>query len=443
MCIRDRRKERLKYDDTRLYDATGWSLALGYDMDAYFSESVPAVKSGSYQSTTVSGQLSGRKPKVGYIFSGADDRSLLALAKLLDAGVKVWCATEPFSVDGESYLRGSFLIRSNANGHIAERTLQLIAEETGVILKAVNFGLASMGSDLGGGEFKLLTRPKIALVGGENTSPYSFGNIWHTLDARMNMATSTLSSTSLAGTDLDKYNVLILPSSYGGPRTYKRLLSEGGVNHLREWVEDGGTLIAVGAAAAFVADSSVSLVTVRQKRQVLDKLEEYTSAFALYQQAASPTVDSLAVWEGKRSEKRKEESVKKFDIKTTKQADKLARQLSPQGVIMRIDLDEEHWLSFGLGSDVPIMVDNSYSYVSKDNSDVAGRFASYDNVKISGILWPEARERWANSVYCARESVGKGQVILFATDPNFREYWKDSNMLIITAVLKRCSYSLL
>jgi hypothetical protein len=119
------------------------------------------------------------------------------------------------------------------------------------------------------------------------------------------MKTSTLSSTSLAGTDLDKYNVLILPSTYGGPRTYKRLLSEGGVTHLREWVEDGGTLIAVGAAAAFVADSSVSLVSVRQKRQVLNKLDEYTSALSMYQQAASPTVDSLAVWEGKRPEKSK------------------------------------------------------------------------------------------------------------------------------------------
>ena len=433
--LKSQRKERLKHGGTRLYDATGWSLALGYDMDAYFSESVPAIKSGTYQSTTASGRLSGRKPKVGHIFSGADDRSLMALGKLLDAGVKVWCATEPFSVDGTSYPRGSFLIRSNANGHIAERTLQQIAEETGVTLTGVNFGLASVGSDLGGGEFKLLARPKIALVGGENTSPYSFGNIWHTLDARMNMATSTLSSTSLAGTDLDKYNVLLLPSSYGGPRTYKRLLSEGGVEHLREWVEDGGTLIAIGAAAAFVADSSVSLVSFRQKRQVLDKLEEYASAFSLYQQAAFPTVDSLAVWEGKRPEKSKEESAEKFDSIIAKQGDKLARELSPQGVIMRVDLDEEHWLSFGLGSDVPIMVDNSYSYVSKNNSDVAGRYASYDNVKISGILWPEARERWANSVYCARESVGKGQVILFATDPNFRAYFYGGERMLLNAIL--------
>ena len=357
------------------------------------------------------------------------------MAKLLDAGAKVWSATEPFSVEGESYPRGSFLIRSNANSHIEERTLQEIAEETGVTLTAINFGLASVGSDLGGGEFELLTRPKIALVGGETTSPYSFGNIWHTLDARMNMKTSTLSSTSLAGTDLDKYNVLILPSTYGGPRTYKRLLSEGGVKHLREWVEDGGTLIAIGAAAAFVADSSVSLVSVRQKRQVLNKLDEYTSALSRYRQAASPTVDSLAVWEGKRLEKSKEESAEKFDSKTAKQVDKLARDLSPQGVIMRIDLDEEHWLSFGLGSDVPIMVDNSYSYVSKDNSDVAGRFANYDNVKISGILWPEARERWANSVYCARESVGKGQVILFATDPNFRAYFYGGERMLLNAIL--------
>ena len=168
--LKSQRKERLKYDDSRLYDATGWSLALGYDMDAYLSGSVPAVKSTAHESSSINGRLTGRNPKVGYIFSGADDRALLALARLLDAGAKVWSATEPFSVEGESYPRGSFLIRSNANSHIAERTLQGIAEETGVTLTAVNFGLASVGSDLGGGEFELLTRPKIALVGGETTS---------------------------------------------------------------------------------------------------------------------------------------------------------------------------------------------------------------------------------------------------------------------------------
>lgn len=302
-------------------------------------------------------------------------------------------------------------------------------------MKGVDFGLASSGPDLGGGEFVLLERPKVALVGGEMISPYSFGTIWHTLDAKINMATSTLSSSALARTDLDKYNVLILPSASGGPTTYKRLLSEGGVDQLREWVKDGGTLVAVGSAAAFVADTSVGLISVRQKRQILGKVHEYTSALVLSKKAESPLVDSLAVWEGKRSEDADGDTANDADTHVSKEADELARKLSPSGVIMRVNIDEEHWLGFGLRGNVPVMVRGSYSYVTKQNSNVAGRFAGYEDVKLSGILWPEARERWADSVYSARESVGKGQVVMFATDPNFRGYFLGGERMLLNAIL--------
>jgi hypothetical protein len=39
---------------------------------------------------------------------------------------------------------------------------------------------------------------------------------------------------------------------------------------------------------------------------------------------------------------------------------------------------------------------------------------------MSGLLWPEAADRLANAAYVTRQSIGNGQVILFASDPNFR-----------------------
>ncbi|MSU48097.1 MAG: hypothetical protein EXS37_03245 [Opitutus sp.] len=41
-------------------------------------------------------------------------------------------------------------------------------------------------------------------------------------------------------------------------------------------------------------------------------------------------------------------------------------------------------------------------------------------LRMSGLLWPEAAERIANSAYVAREGVRSGQVILFASSPMFR-----------------------
>ena len=41
-------------------------------------------------------------------------------------------------------------------------------------------------------------------------------------------------------------------------------------------------------------------------------------------------------------------------------------------------------------------------------------------LRMSGLLWPEAAQRLANAAYLTRESVGRGQVILFAAPPSQR-----------------------
>jgi hypothetical protein len=48
------------------------------------------------------------------------------------------------------------------------------------------------------------------------------------------------------------------------------------------------------------------------------------------------------------------------------------------------------------------------------------RLASAERLRISGLLWPEARERLAESAWLTVERSGHGQVVLFATLPGFR-----------------------
>jgi hypothetical protein len=42
------------------------------------------------------------------------------------------------------------------------------------------------------------------------------------------------------------------------------------------------------------------------------------------------------------------------------------------------------------------------------------------NVRMSGLVRPGASVRIANSGYLTQESLGKGQIILFSGEPNFR-----------------------
>ena len=56
-------------------------------------------------------------------------------------------------------------------------------------------------------------------------------------------------------------------------------------------------------------------------------------------------------------------------------------------------------------------------------------------IRMSGLVWPEAAQRIANSAYLTRERVGKGQIILFSGEPNFRGSARGTNRLWLNAVV--------
>jgi hypothetical protein len=54
---------------------------------------------------------------------------------------------------------------------------------------------------------------------------------------------------------------------------------------------------------------------------------------------------------------------------------------------------------------------------------------------MSGLLWPEAAERLANSAYLTRERIKAGQVICFASSPMFRAGAVGTTRLFTNAVV--------
>jgi hypothetical protein len=236
--------------------------------------------------------------------------------------------------------------------------------------------------------------------------------------------------------DLDKYNVLILPGLWGEADSYKRLLGKGGISKLEDWVDAGGTLIATGNACAFLADSSVALSGVKTRRRVLKKLAEYNAAIADREAVESITVDSLQVWDAIEPKTEGKETGEKtrLDYDVLKAADEKARKLYPRGAILRVELDNEHWLTAGCGSQVPVMFESDYAYLAGPEIQVAGRLAEEGRIRLAGLVWPEARKRWGKTTWLTREGKGRGQIIMFATDPDFRGYFLGAERLLLNAM---------
>ena len=193
----------------------------------------------------------------------------------------------------------------------------------------------------------------------------------------------------------------------------------------------------MGGAAAFLADTSTGLSETRLRRQVLNELHSYATAAERERMAEGPVVDSVALWNGSVSpaDTTGRRSTQGLRDKELADEDARMRLFMPRGAILRVELDEEHWLAFGAGSVVPAIVYGSHAYLAKRPVQTPARFADKGELRLSGLLWPEGRERWARSAYATRQSLGRGQVILFAGEPNFRGCFHGTERLLLNGLL--------
>jgi len=131
--------------------------------------------------------------------------------------------------------------------------------------------------------------------------------------------------------------------------------------------------------------------------------------------------------------------------------------------------DQKHWLTFGTADVLPILLSDNPVLMSDNNSEAVIRFGAYQKMnkgrwqkvvnsfkdktvsrkigwsnipdeyqlrlRMSGLLWPEASQRVANSAYLTRESKGDGQIILFANQPVFRGSTMATNRLLLNALV--------
>jgi len=109
-------------------------------------------------------------------------------------------------------------------------------------------GFVDKGLDFGSGDVNFLKMPKVALLGGDQTSSLGHGEIWHFFEQQIHFPVSAIPTDYFKTVDLTKYTVLIVPDG-----NY-RLFDEGQISALEKWVTDGGRLILIANGAAAFAD---------------------------------------------------------------------------------------------------------------------------------------------------------------------------------------------
>ena len=263
---------------------------------------------------------------------------------------------------------------------------------------------------------------------------------------------SLLNGSFTGYADLRRYNVIIMPSGYIEMGDYE-------VNALNDWIKQGGTLIAHNRSSRFIATNE-TLGDVKQLQDVLDKSIDYNfdllrEIYALEdnldQEAALKHIVDLETtypWELNETNYSEDE---------LKNRDKWQSIFMPSGAFVAGRTDQKHWLTFGTPKTLPVLYGNYPVLMTGNNAEAPIRIgelvensdvnefrtinwstlpAGKDiKVRMSGLVWPEAAQRIANSAYLTREQVGKGQIILFAGEPNFRGSTRGTNRVWLNAIV--------
>ncbi|MFQ5413218.1 MAG: hypothetical protein ACE5E6_02045, partial [Phycisphaerae bacterium] len=451
-------------------------------------------------------------PQYGYVIDGAGGDIHRALVRLFDHACKPRVASKPFTIGGRRFERGTVLLRRHENPETLASVLRDIVTDMAVDIRGVDTALSQDGPDLGGRRFHLLQPPRVAIASQWPLATTSFGSTWFLLDARLGLRTSPVNVQRIGSIDLRKYNVLILPHAWN-TGSLAAVLGDAAVRRIKAWVESGGTLIAIGGAAAFAAGKDRGLSSVRLRRDVLDKLDVYNDALRQERAARRVVIRPDAIW-GTTPQTRApahadarqagdkagvDAAVKtgtsvvgetgadagvsggadtgasawrdvgakprptntaattppevadahaagngrpnsgsgnsNKDADARRRRDEWQRMFSPDGTMLAAELDPEHWLAFGAGAKLPVLVSGGYVYMSKYPVATPVRLVEARRLRLSGLLWPEARKRHADSAYATVERVGRGQIILFASDPFFRGYFEGTGRLLLNAVL--------
>ena len=409
-------------EDYGFYDITAWSMPLAFGLDAWWTEestNVPATMvDDAHIANAKLGNASGRA-QISYIVPYETDSTGPFIMRLMQNGYKVAVATRQLNAGGRNWKPGTFVIRVSRNPDTIHDAVGRFAREMGVNVTAVNSGYSDEGDTSVGGEAVLsLREPKIAVAADEGVRQESYGSLWWYFD-KYGVKFTPMPFASIKGGGLREYNILILPE--GSPGQYMSQFGTGGVATLKQFVQQGGTIVTLSGASVFAALKDVGLSTVKIVGSEDDEQKGKTpddKATPTPTPTAAPTPDPAL---------------------TSDRLDGVAPGLPPiaspsanannvpeplPGAIFRATVDRTTYLTYGVDrNEMPVLLASGYFFrYSKEGTNALVFDAnSRKPLTVSGFVWEGNTERLLKGTsYVVDETHGRGHVVLFAEDPFFR-----------------------
>ena len=415
-----------------IYDVTAWSLPLMFNVPVATCSTQPQVSGELVGSDwSLAGGVAGAGTTVGYVVPWGSTASARFLTAALRAGLPVKSANKEFSLGGVKYPAGSlFVATSESVGTTAAditAKVALIARESGARAVAVSNSWVENGPGLGSPNMLHMPLPRIALAWDEPTERYSAGHTRFVLERQFGYPVTLIRTRRLASANLDGFDVILLPGEGG---SYAGTLGKDGAENLKNWVRRGGVLIGLGTGTRYLAEKGVELLPL--------KLETAITPNGKSDGDKKPATTALSA-----NEQDADQRVAGSEIKNAAELESAERPLKDPprpvaGILARADVQAEHWLTAGIAPNLHVLVTGNdiYAPVRRNDADTVARFAAPDQVLASGVIWEENRKQLAYKPFIVSKRTGRGLVIGFTADPNFRAHMAGLNLIFVNSIFR-------
>ncbi|MFD2565779.1 M14 family metallopeptidase [Pseudotenacibaculum haliotis] len=376
---------RTQFRDSLFYDVSAWTFNHSFGVD--YAENVALNRVGNeIKNLELKKGSVSVKSDLGYLMPWNEYYAPKALNTILQKGLRAKVSMKNFKNGGTSYDYGTIFIpvqNQKMDSNELYRFLKKVAEDSHLQINGVSTGLND-GIDLGSNNFRNIRKPKVAMLVGGNIFGNDAGEIWHLFDQRFDMHVTKLDMSYFNRVDISKYTTIIAPNSYS--------MSKAASDKLKTWVRNGGVLVGYRNAANWLKS---------QKFMTLDL------------------------------DKAKIDTVKNVSFEDR------SKQSGAQvigGAIFEAKVDRSHPVNFGYKNDKIAMFRNTTVFIKPDKRSYNNPIQYTSNPLLSGYISKENAKVIKNTVPFKVQRMGRGRVMIFTDNTNFRAFWYGTNKLLMNAV---------
>lgn len=379
-------EKRTTFQDSLFYDISAWTFPLAFNMDYTATTTANAGPEVTNLQQKQGGVSS--KSDYAYLFEWHEYYSPKLLNAILNNGLRAKVAMKQFKANGKPCDYGTIMVPVKNQELTATEIYDFLKEaalDSHIMVDAVSTGW-NEGIDLGSRNFKALERPKIALLVGDGMTSYDAGEIWHLLDTRYDITATKLDTKNMGKADLSRYNTIIMVNSTG--------LSTNNTKKLQSWLKSGGTLVAYKNALKWLNKKKLMKIDFKKNELIAKNIN--------YEQRS--------------------------DFKG-------AQVIG--GAIFEADIDRSHPINFGYKNDKLPLFRNSTLFMNPDKNSFNNPIQYRENPLMSGYISEENLDSISKTVPFKIGKVGKGKIVAFTDNTNFRAFWYGTNKLLMNAIFFR------